>query len=176
MEVRTGINLPHRPGGKTRHNLNSMRGLTAKQAQLWNHLHAAFEADPLEGGTSHPAEQIIAKALRSPEDRKALDWLGSFSLDPERPSFAASVLRCLGRQESPGTNSWRANLVRAGLDVDDVQIRDAAVQAAESWGDRGLAEILRSHRETEPWLRRYIMDVISDLEERPGLEKARKPS
>ncbi len=41
-------------------------------------------------------------------------------------------------------------------------MRDAAVQAAESWGG-DLADILRTHHEPEPWLREYIRDVISDL-------------
>ena len=147
-----------------------------ERARLSYRLHAAFEAEPLESGMDHPAEEIIAEALRQPENRDVLECLENLSLDAKRPDFAASVLRCVGRQRNPAGSSWRARLVRAGLEVDDAQIRDAAVQAAESWGDRGLAEILRSHRETESWLRRYIMDVISDLEERHGLEKAGKPS
>lgn len=132
---------------------------------LVNRLWAAFEADPLEDGISHPAEEIVGEALRSMEDKPVLDWFRTFSLDAERPSFAASVLRCLGRQTPPGTDSWRAELVRDGLFMEDVEIRDAAVQAAESWGDRGLADVMKKHREDEPWLRDYIEDVISDLGE-----------
>ena len=138
---------------------------TPKRAQLRYRLHAAFEAEPLEDGMDHPAEQIIKEALRFSENRQILDWLKDFSLDTERPSFAASVLRCLGRQTNQGTYSWRAELVRRGLAVDSVEIRDAAVRAAESWGDRGLASILKSHHESESWLREYILDVINDLEE-----------
>ena len=147
-----------------------------KQTRLSRSLHAAFEAEPLEYGIDHPAEEIIAKALQSPENRQALERLESLSLDAKRPGFAASVLRCIGRQVNPGTPSWRAGLVRAGLAADNAEIRDAAVQAAESWDDRNLARILRSHRETEPWLRKYIRDVIKDLEERPDHGKTEKPS
>ena len=43
-----------------------------------------------------------------------------------QPVFAASVLRCLGRQEYLGTSSWRSELVRDALALDDVEIRDAA--------------------------------------------------
>ncbi len=113
----------------------------------------------------HPAEEIIAEALRRPEDRQVLECLENLSLDAERPSFAAAVLRCVGRQQNPASPSWRAGLVRAGLASDDAQIRDAAVQAAESWSAPEMAEILGKHRETEPWLRDYILDVIKDLEE-----------
>ena len=133
------------------------------QTQLLHILHAAFEADPLENGMDHPAEQIIKKALQSPENQQIFDWFKNFSLEIEHPSFAASVLRCLGRQTNLGTYSWRAELVRRGLTVDNVEIRDASVQAAESWGDQDLVNILKSHHETEPWLREYILDVIYDL-------------
>ena len=136
-----------------------------ERERLANRLWAAFDADPLEDGMSHPAEEIIGEALRSTEDKPVLDWFRTFSLDAERPSFAASVLRCLGRQTPPGTDSWRAELVRDGLSMEDIEIRDAAVQAAESWGDRSLADVMKTHRETEPWLREYIEDVISDLGE-----------
>ncbi|MCY3669203.1 MAG: hypothetical protein OXH81_26400 [Gemmatimonadetes bacterium] len=136
-----------------------------ERERLANRLWMAFVADPLEDGMSHPAEEIIGEALRSMEDKPILDWFRTFSLDAERPSFAASVLCCLGRQTLPGTDSWRAELVKAGLDMDDVEIRDAAVQAAESWGDRSLVDVMKAHREAEPWLREYIENVISDLGE-----------
>ena len=136
-----------------------------ERERLANRLWMAFAADPLEDGMSHPAEEIIGEELRSTEDKPVLDWFRTFSLDAERPSFAASVLRCLGRQIPPGTDSWRAELVKAGLAMNDVEVRDAAVQAAESWGDRNLADVMKAHSEAEPWLREYIKDVISDLGE-----------
>jgi len=136
-----------------------------KRVRLWHRLLAAFEAEPLEDGMNHPAEQIIRQAFQFSEGPQIFDWFESFSLDAGRPSFAASVLRCLGRQTNLGTDLWRARLVRAGLTVDNVEIRDAAVQVAESWGGQELVEILRSHNEPESWLREYIWDVINDLEE-----------
>ena len=136
-----------------------------ERERLANRLWTAFAADPLEDGMSHPAEEIIGEALRSTEDNLVLDWFRTFSLDAEKPSFAASVLRCLGRQMSLGTDLWRTELVKDGLDMDDVEIRDAAVQAAESWGDRSLVDVMKAHSEAEPWLREYIEDVISDLGE-----------
>ena len=136
-----------------------------EQARLAAELRATFEADPLEDGMDHPAEQIIGKALRSMEDKRVLDWFRDFSLSAAHPSFAASVLRCLGRQANPGTDLWRTGLVRGGLAMDDVEIRDAAVQAAELWGDPDMQSVLESHSEPEPWLRDYIRDVIDNLGE-----------
>lgn len=134
-----------------------------RYAQLVARLRAGFEADPLEDGMDHPAERVIGEALRSAPAELVLDWFGDIVVDPARPSFAASVLRCLGRQSRPGTASWRAGVVRGALAQDDVELRDAAVQAAELWADREAVDVLMSHREPEPWLRQYVLDVIDDL-------------
>lgn len=131
--------------------------------RLKSALHSSFEADPLEDGMYHPAEGILAEALWSDKDQDVLEWLSAICSDTRHPSFAASVLRCLGRQDSPGTNSWRAELIRSGLATIDVEIRDAAAQAAESWMDSHLANVLESHSEPVTWLRIYIHGIIDDL-------------
>ena len=130
--------------------------------RLENRLMMAFEAEPLEDGIDHPAERIVGDALRSTNGQGVLAKLGSISVDVERPELAASVLRCLGRRR-PGTSAWRVEVVRFALAADDVEMRDAAVQAAESWGDAGILKVLSSHVEEVPWLRAYIRDVVEDL-------------
>ena len=83
-----------------------------------------------------------------------------------RPNFAASVLRCLGRQEkAPGSHRWRLDLVRDGLGASNAEIREAAVQLAEVWDEAGMCAILEAHVESESWLREYIEDVIEDTDE-----------
>ena len=136
-----------------------------EKVRLAQLLRAAFETEPLEDGMDHPAEKIIGTALRSPEDRQVLDWFKGFCLDAKHPNFSASVLRCLGRQICPGTGSWRVELVRDALAMKDVEIRDAAVQAAEYWGGRDIRSVLEAHIEPFQWLRNYVRDVIEDLGE-----------
>ena len=126
-------------------------------------LKAAFYAEPLEDGINHPAEEIIGEALRSVDRSHILVWLKALSVDIEHPGLSASVLRCLSRRRS-GTSAWRAGVVRAALDVADVEMRDAAVQAAESWGGTDMRDVLRGHVEEVSWLRAYIQDVVDDLE------------
>ena len=133
------------------------------QARLQSTLRALFEADPLEDGISHPAEEIIGQALQSGQAPSVLAWLRALCLDAAQPSFAASLLRCLSRQTDPGTEVWRVELVSAGLATDDVEIRDAAVQAVELWGDSNLVDVLESHSEPVTWLQSYIRDVTDDL-------------
>lgn len=131
--------------------------------QLDAKLTRAFEDTPIEDGINHPAERIIDEALASGEGRRVLERLGQFAIDADRPELAASVLRCLGRQH-PATAAWRAGVVRSALRANDVQVRDAAAQAAESWGGPEVRQALRSHHETVPWLRAYIADILDDAE------------
>ena len=133
------------------------------QGHLAAKLQASFEDSPLEDGMVHPAEGIIAEALLPANDQRVLSWLKAFCTYASQPSFAASVLRCLGRQDGVGTAAWRVKLVRDALTIDNVEVRDAAVQAAESWGDSDSLDVLRAHSEPEPWLQQYIRDVIEDL-------------
>ena len=128
-------------------------------------LHLAFEAEPVEDGMDHPAEDIICGALAAAASSPVLEWLRGLCLDATRPHFSASVLRCLSRQPRPGTSEWRIDLVGAALKANDPEIRDAAVQAAEHWRDAGIREVLRSHNESLRWLRSAIEDVIEDLGE-----------
>ena len=134
-----------------------------ERERLLHALRATFDAEPFEDGMAHPAEEIIGRALKSSEGIRVLDWLKEFSLDVVHPNFAASVLRCLGRQVHPGTESWRTNLVVSALDMDDAEIRDAAVQAAEFWGGKGIRNALEVHQEPLPWLREYVRVVVEDL-------------
>lgn len=132
-------------------------------ARLSQELRICFEMDQIESGMDHPAESVISRALAQTSHGYILDWLRSASLNSADPSFASSILRCLGRLDSPGDTSWRATLVRDALGLDDVEIRDAAAQAADSWADQELIEVLTLHREAEPWLQSYVTEIVADL-------------
>ena len=129
------------------------------EMMLWN----AFDVEPLEDGITHPAEQILNEAVQNFD--KALDWLEGIAVDAASPAFAASVLRCLGRLRDLGTVAWRENLVRGALSSPDIQMRDAGLQAAETWGGAAMREALEAHLsfESAPWLREAMSDVIEDL-------------
>ena len=131
--------------------------------RLSQELRICFEVDQIESGMDHPAESVISCALAQTSHVYILDWLRSASLNSADPSFASSILRCLGRLDSPGDSSWRASLVRDALRLDDVEIRDAAAQAADSWADPELIAVLTQHREAAPWLQSYVREIIADL-------------
>ena len=127
-------------------------------------LSTAFEADPVEDGVAHTAEQILERALHTGDKSTMLGVIAALCMDTERPGFSAATLRCVGRLTRPGSSAWRSDVVRRALTHPGVELRDAAVQAAESWGDAELVGVLRAHREPEPWLAEYITEVTEDLQ------------
>ena len=126
-------------------------------------LHAAFDAEPLEDGMAHPAERVIAAALESGNRPAVLGWLRGACLDSDDPAFATGVLLCIARRPRLGDATWRAEIVRRALAADDVTVRDAAAQAAETWGDAGLRRVLLDHADPVPWLGDYARGVADDL-------------
>jgi hypothetical protein len=75
----------------------------------------------------------------------------------------AALLRLLSRVSQLDAEQ-RRSVVRRGLASNSVEIRDAAVQAAETWEDAALAELLRQHRDPVSWLSDYAERVAFDLE------------
>ena len=134
-----------------------------RRRRFLDRLHACFEAEPLEDGMDHPAEQVIAVALDAEAREAVLGRIRGICLDPRSPAFSAAVFLCLARQPGVGSATWRVELVRNGLAADDVELRDAAVQAAEIWGDPGFRQVLEAHSEPVPWLDEYVRGVIDDL-------------
>ena len=134
----------------------------ALQDRLDSMLTAAYEIEPVEDGMSHPAERILEDAL-SVDESSVLSLVHGLCTNETRSVFAAYTLRCLGRLTSPGSSEWRASVVADALASVDVELRDAAIQATESWGDRNLVQVLRSHEDAEPWLREYVKDVVEYL-------------
>lgn len=57
----------------------------------------------------------------------------------------------------------RRFIVSMGLTNEDIQVRDAAITAAENWEGADLADILAAHNEKEDWLREYMERVIVNL-------------
>jgi len=62
----------------------------------------------------------------------------------------------------------RRFIVLTGLTHEDIQVRDAAVTAAENWEGVDLADILAAHEEKEGWLREYMERVIVNLRQGPS--------
>ncbi|MCI0418030.1 MAG: hypothetical protein L0312_02220 [Acidobacteria bacterium] len=122
----------------------------------------AIEADPVEDGYSHPAEVFLEELLQV-SGQNAGDWLiDVLSGRRWNASLAAGLLRLSSRQK-PLTKEWRLRVIQLALLSPNIELRDAAVQAAESWDDPGAVQLLQAHTEPCAWLADYIWRVTRDL-------------
>lgn len=115
------------------------------------------DVEPVEDGMTHPAETYVAEFVRNhgAEDLPTL-------LSLTDPCRRASVLRLLGRSDAIDV-ATRIELIESALVSTDLQLRDAAVHAAEQWADPELAEVLRGHHEPTPWLAEYIDAIVGAI-------------
>lgn len=125
-------------------------------------IQSALESEPLESGLPHPVEGTVRNALRDPRSR---GWIRAAVLETFEDSFAADLLRCVGRMDYQLVGGWGIELAEAALASRSVELRDASLQALESWGRPSLVA-LRAHLEREQtnWLRAYTDQVIRDLQ------------
>lgn len=122
-----------------------------------------FEEELVEDCVEHPAQEVIHEALDSDNHSSVLNWLLEFACQQADPNFAASVLRCIGREEGIGYCGWRSQIVASALSSEFLEVRDAGVRAAESWEDPYLLSVLVAHNESVGWLRDYLDSVIHEL-------------
>ncbi|MBN2384612.1 hypothetical protein JXQ70_17195 [bacterium] len=123
---------------------------------------AALEMDPIEDGFSHSAEVYIENAVEEYGDYVGSWLINILSDDFESHCFKADMLRLFSRM-NPFTEELRYRIIQRGLSSSYAEVRDATVQAAESWEDNRLVPLLKEHTEACPWLAEYISQVIRDL-------------
>jgi hypothetical protein len=121
-----------------------------------------LEEEPLEDGYDHPAEKILASALRLQYENVVI-WFRSLLSQRTSPTVVASVLKCIGRVEEENRPGWGYDLAEEALRNESAEIRDAAVQLLEAWKGKAALAILKNHKESEPWLEEYIQGVLLDL-------------
>jgi len=126
-------------------------------------LDSALAQEPVVDGFNHPAEPILERAFERQPERLAhrFERLISEHLDSSK---VADILRLFARLR-PYRSEWRQQIVRTALGSSSPDVRDAAIQAIESWGEPGLTDLLRSHTDTADWLAQYAAGVLRDLTE-----------
>lgn len=146
----------------TRHERVTREELRLSFLQFENQIRVLLEDIPVEDGYVHPAEAVLEQVIHDAGD-DAGDWLTDVLVhDRWNISDRAALLRLLSRQK-PFTEAWRSDVIRSVLASPTIELRDAAVQAAESWEDSGIVPLLQAHHEPCPWLADYISRVIRDL-------------
>jgi hypothetical protein len=137
----------------------------SQQSESWHRaLLQLIESAPIEDGYSHPAEELLAAALRSRTGSE--DEIQRIYLEHrQQPAMAAAILRFLGRLDRSLVGSWGMQMAISSLSHDDLEVREAAVRALEMWGGDDALQALRAYVEAEgvPWLADYTRQVIADL-------------
>jgi|GEM_PF-5396911 len=123
----------------------------------------SLENEPLEDGFCHPAEELLAALL----ERRPKETIGEIKslLKTGNPSIAADLLRCIGRLDIKLCRGQWQEIVEIALGHSDIDVRDAAVQAIETWEAIEAEGILGrwAKKEKVSWLRDYMDGVLTDL-------------
>lgn len=129
-------------------------------------LERCFEEPPEEGGfyrPGHPGKKLLYNEINSHMKGEILHWiLRTISNDSDSP-FSLSLIRSIDSYK-PGDSIWRGQIIKAGLTSSNVETRDITTQVAENWGDMETRYILKEHQEPEPWLQKYINEVVEWLD------------
>jgi hypothetical protein len=125
-------------------------------------LHDSIRLEPVLDGIDHSGQSILSEAFRR-ESAAADRWILALVQDTSQDSFAADMLRLLCRLR-PRSAGWRRTIVETALRSPSIEVRDAAIQAVESWADQELIGVLRGHLEPDRFLGDYAAQVVRDLE------------
>lgn len=128
-------------------------------------VHQSLQQEPVLDGFDHPGLTILIDAFGNYPDAAAR-WMKDQLANPARASVAADILRLLCRFK-PGTPVWRSEIVATALQSNADELRDAAIQAVESWAEPELVMLLEGHADAAPWLADYAAQVLEDLAEAP---------
>ena len=150
-----GQGLPAKPSAF------SIRTPETPLSALSTRLFASLESESVEDGATHPAQEILRDAVLGYSRDETSRWLTEL-LSASDPSRRAGILQCLGRLEQPEAIQVGKRLVLNALRSADVEVRAAAISTIEQWATHDILDALRNHRETIPWLRRYVQQVLHD--------------
>jgi hypothetical protein len=128
---------------------------------LVDQLRKLFEDSPVEAGVSHPAEAAIQTAATRFFSELG-DWIAN-RCPAWDPGFAASVLECMGRVDTPECRQIALQMTRYGLRSPHVVVRDAAIRTLEQLGGNDARELLRAHSEPVGWLAVYAKQVVEEM-------------
>jgi hypothetical protein len=135
-----------------------------QRSAFMQELRSLLLSEPTERGFAHPAEELIRRSLGSCRPLTA-DWIQAmFTENIMDARLAAAILFVLGHLKRESVQPWGYAMTMTGLMHPDIEVRDAAVKALESWGGPDAVQILSRHHEKVSWLRRYVDGVISDLQ------------
>lgn len=121
-------------------------------------INALIDDETVEDGYTHSAESVLHEHIEHYGAASLIEH--AFATDS--PIRSADLIRLLGRIPEVEVD-LRRMVVERGLASPQVAVRDAALQAAETWEDPSLVVLLRDHRDAVPWLSQYAEKIVRGL-------------
>jgi hypothetical protein len=121
-------------------------------------INALIDDEPVDDGYTHSAESVICDHI----EQFGASELIEHAFTTASPIRSADLIRLLGRIPEVEVE-LRRSIVERGLASPHVVVRDAALQAAETWEDASLVALLRGHRDAVPWLAQYAEKIVRGL-------------
>ena len=147
------------PGTMTMHDFQA---IARRFEKYMEEIERLIDLEPVANGYFHPIEDVL-KHLFNEDTNIAAEMLGNIIANEKKGLLAAAIIKCISRIESENIKKIGTRLAGSALKQKDTEVRDAAVQALESWGNRDAVIILKQHDEKVPWLKEYIDGVIEDI-------------
>lgn len=146
----------------------SAKDLGKRQESFTQKLILSFEREVLEDGLLHPAEFIIEDVLKVYK-HSAPEWINDLYTQyiSINSTISANILLTISRLKVDMVVPWGYKIVDQALKEQDIEIREAAVRAVESWGGEKGLQLLKSYVDSEPikWLADYTKKIIKELSE-----------
>lgn len=121
-------------------------------------INSLIDDETVKDGYTHSAESVLHEHIEHYGAARLIEH----AFAAESPSRSADLIRLLGRLPEVEIE-LRRMIVERGLASPHVAVRDAALQAAETWEDRALVALLRGHRDAVPWLSQYAEKIVRGL-------------
>lgn len=116
----------------------------------------AVSLETVQDGEPHPAEPVLAKFVVAFGAKTVA--LAIFA-DSAKPHRTASFLRLVGRIPNVSVEDRRL-LASRGLASPEDAVRDAALQALETWDDKRLEDLVEGHADPTPYLALYAHSLL----------------
>ncbi len=121
-------------------------------------INTLIDDETLDDGYTHSAESMLREHI----EQFGAAGLIDHAFTTASPIRSADLVRLLGRIPEVEVRIRRI-VVERGLASLHVVVRDAALQAAETWEDASLVALLREHRDAVPWLAQYAEKIVRGL-------------
>lgn len=134
---------------------------TKKINKFESKLSKLFDCNQLESGFIHESEKLIESEFS--KHIEFVEYWFKKRWNKIDDDFKEKLIRCIGKLPFCLVSAYVLNCIEKSMYNENIEIRDAAVNALEMWGNEESVNLLRNHKEMVPWLKCHINRVINEI-------------